>query len=133
MLGVQVKTLYNSAYVARKVDISLRREILTFSHHKLVAALDPYWQSYWLDQAERHQWSKRNMKMMMDQYPNGLPDGGVAPPPLPALVDPAQKFDRALDDFLARITKIQGRMGKSSRKEMAKKLREIANRLDGTE
>ncbi|GEM_PF-4493274 len=133
MIGIQVKTLHNWMYVARKVHISRRREVLTFSHHSLVASSEPDWQNYWLEQAARHQWSKRNMNDMMRQYPNGLPAGGVPPPTLPALVDPLERFDRVLDDFIAKIAKFQSRAGKLNRKQMAAKLREFADRLDGGE
>lgn len=41
LMGKEEKTLYDLAYVARKVQFSVRTEKLTFTHHKLVAALTP--------------------------------------------------------------------------------------------
>jgi len=134
ILGVETKTLYNRASVARKVDISRRREDLSFSHHALVAALPPEWQNYWLGQAIHQGWSRRTMENAIKQYPNGLPeDAALATVPiaaLPAPKDPLEKFDRVLDQFMDRVTKIQRGAGQSSRTQMAQKLREIADRLE---
>jgi ssDNA-binding Zn-finger/Zn-ribbon topoisomerase 1 len=49
--GHDTHSLENMVYVASHVDISLRRENLSWSHHFLVAALDPEQQEYWLDRA----------------------------------------------------------------------------------
>ena len=50
-LGLQVKTLYDYRYVARHVDFSVRTELLSFGHHKLVAQLEPSLQRRWLKRA----------------------------------------------------------------------------------
>ena len=50
-LGLQVKTLYDYRYVARHVDFSVRTELLSFGHHKLVAQLVPALQRRWLELA----------------------------------------------------------------------------------
>jgi len=47
------KTLRNFKYVASKVEMSLRRDILDWHHHALVASLNPKKQQYWLDKAEK--------------------------------------------------------------------------------
>ena len=47
-LGLQVKTLYDYRYVARHVEFSVRTELLSFGHHKLVAQLEPALQRRWL-------------------------------------------------------------------------------------
>ena len=50
-LGLQVKTLYDYRYVARHVEFSVRTELLSFGHHKLVARLEPCLQRRWLQRA----------------------------------------------------------------------------------
>lgn len=50
-LGFNVKTIYEYAYVSRKVEISIRMENLSFSHHQLVAAMEPEEQEKWLKRA----------------------------------------------------------------------------------
>ena len=50
-IGYDVKTLYDYRYVARNVDFSVRTEILSFGHHKLVAHLETDQQSQWLGKA----------------------------------------------------------------------------------
>lgn len=49
--------LRNYAYVASKVDSALRSADLSWSHHRLVAPLEPDQQRYWLDESLRHGWS----------------------------------------------------------------------------
>lgn len=49
--GYDVKTLRNIAYVARRFDLSRRRDKLTWSHHAEVAVLEPHEQDRWLDRA----------------------------------------------------------------------------------
>jgi hypothetical protein len=52
--GYDPHSLENMVYVAGRFDISLRRENLSWSHHFLVAALEPDARSYWLDFATTH-------------------------------------------------------------------------------
>jgi hypothetical protein len=49
--GYDVRSLANMASIAASFDISRRRENLTWSHHAVVAALDPEEQDRWLDRA----------------------------------------------------------------------------------
>ncbi len=49
--GYDVKTLRNIAYVARRFDLSRRRDKLTWSHHAEVAVLESPEQDRWLDRA----------------------------------------------------------------------------------
>lgn len=49
--GYDVKTLRNIAYVAEQVDVSRRRDNLTWSHHAEVCALESEDQDRWLDLA----------------------------------------------------------------------------------
>lgn len=44
-------TLANMAYVCSRVDIYRRRELLSFSHHQVVAPLPPEQQTAWLEKA----------------------------------------------------------------------------------
>lgn len=49
--GYDVKTLRNIVYVAEQVEVSRRRDNLTWSHHAEVCALGPEEQDKWLDLA----------------------------------------------------------------------------------
>ena len=55
--GYAIPTLYDYAYVAANVQFSVRTENLSFGHHKLIAALSPEDQRYWLEQAAAGGWS----------------------------------------------------------------------------
>lgn len=50
--GLAYQTLANAAWVAGSVDVSRRRETLSFGHHAEVAALPAAEQVAWLDKAE---------------------------------------------------------------------------------
>jgi hypothetical protein len=49
--GYDVHSLRNIAYVAGRVEVSRRRDNLTWSHHAEVCSLDPVGQDKWLDLA----------------------------------------------------------------------------------
>lgn len=55
-------TLANAGYVAGSIETSRRREVLTFSHHQEVASLPTHEQDYWLDEAERGEWTRNELR-----------------------------------------------------------------------
>jgi hypothetical protein len=60
--GLSYQTLANCAYVAGAVEVSRRRENLSFSHHAEVAALEPEKQEVWLDTAESKDWTRSDLR-----------------------------------------------------------------------
>jgi hypothetical protein len=60
--GYDVQTLMNMVYVASRVDISQRRESLSWSHHAEVAALPPEERDRWLNVAEAERLSVRCLR-----------------------------------------------------------------------
>lgn len=60
--GFGYQTLRNYAWVARRFDVSRRRDGLSFAHHSEVAALPEDEQDTWLDRAERHGWSRNELR-----------------------------------------------------------------------
>lgn len=73
--GYNAKTLRNFAWVAWNVDSSLRRDTLSFEHHKIVAHLSPDAQEHFLSQAAAGNWSTRRLQ------------NEIAPPTLPSKND----------------------------------------------
>lgn len=62
--GYDRHSLENMAYVASRFDdISLRRENLSWSHHLLVAALEPDEQACWLDMATERRMSVNDLRI----------------------------------------------------------------------
>lgn len=55
-------TLSNAGYVAGAIETSRRREVLSFAHHQEVAALPSDEQDYWLDEAERGEWTRNELR-----------------------------------------------------------------------
>lgn len=84
IVGKSIKTLYNWTSIGNQVEISRRRERLTFTHHAVVASLTPEWQTYWLQWAEVKGWKTRQLEMMIQQHPEGIPEGAEPSPALPS-------------------------------------------------
>lgn len=62
LTGLDVQTLMNIAWVCSRIEASRRREILSFTHHAEVAALESVDQDRWLDRAERERMSTRALR-----------------------------------------------------------------------
>jgi hypothetical protein len=56
------QSLHDLVYVARHVSPERRRESLSFSHHREVAALDGEEQRRWLEAAARGRWSTKQLR-----------------------------------------------------------------------
>jgi hypothetical protein len=59
------QTLRNYAWVARRFDVSRRRDTLSFQHHAEVAALPEPEQDLWLQRAERSRWSRNELRRQL--------------------------------------------------------------------
>jgi len=60
--SLDYQTLRNYAWVARKFVYSRRRDKLSFQHHAEVASLSPEQQDFWLDECERLNWSRNELR-----------------------------------------------------------------------
>lgn len=70
-LEVPVKTLYEWSGVARNVQISLRHENLSISHHMEVQSLSAEWQKYLLDEAQGRKLSVRQLRQVVTLLNSG--------------------------------------------------------------
>jgi hypothetical protein len=61
--GYDVASLRNMASVASRFDVSLRNDKLTWSHHVLLAPLEPDEQRYWLDRARQERLSVNDLRI----------------------------------------------------------------------
>ncbi len=61
--GYDVQTLRNIAYVAGQIEVSRRRDNLTWSHHAEVCALDEDEQEQWLDLAAEKRMSVADLRI----------------------------------------------------------------------
>ena len=85
--GLDYQTLRNYAWVARRFELSRRRDTLSFGHHAEVAALPGPEQDFWLRKAEEFGWSTMRMRAevrsSLDERglgPAGLVSGGTNRP-----------------------------------------------------
>jgi hypothetical protein len=82
-VGLDYQTIRNYAWVARRFELSRRRDTLSFQHHAEVAALPPAEQDYWLDRAEDRDWSRNRLREELRRTRNagmeGAPRGTVLP------------------------------------------------------
>lgn len=70
------EALRKCAYVSSHVPVGNRFPDLSWTHHLIVAPLDPGQQRYWLAEALRHGWSKRELEQQIAER-----RGTVARPP----------------------------------------------------
>jgi hypothetical protein len=61
--GYDVASLRNMAWVASQFDLSLRSDKLTWSHHVLLAPLEPDEQRHWLDHASEERLSVADLRL----------------------------------------------------------------------
>jgi hypothetical protein len=59
------KTLRNYAWVARRFELSRRRDTLSFQHHAEVAALQEPEQDLWLSRAEAAHWTRNELRRQL--------------------------------------------------------------------
>lgn len=64
--GYSYQALADAAYVCRNIDASLRREILTFSHHREVAKLEAGDQAMYLDIAEEEKLTTKELRKLIN-------------------------------------------------------------------
>jgi hypothetical protein len=84
--GPSFKTLANHASVCRKFETSRRREVLSFTHHQAVAALEPAVADQLLDLAQKRKWSAHVLRDRVAEItrPAASPPSPPAASPLPA-------------------------------------------------
>lgn len=70
--GYDVASLRNMAWVASRFDLSLRNDKLTWSHHVLLAPLEPDEQERWLRRASEERLSVADLRLEL----RALRDGG---------------------------------------------------------
>jgi hypothetical protein len=61
--GYDVASLRNMAWVASRFDLSLRSDKLTWSHHVLLAPLEPDRQRHWLERATEERLSVADLRL----------------------------------------------------------------------
>jgi N6-adenosine-specific RNA methylase IME4 len=69
--GRAFQTLADAGWVARKFETSRRREILSWSHHREVAALPEDDAERLLDEAEREDWSRKELRAAVSRMKTG--------------------------------------------------------------
>lgn len=60
--SLSYQTLRNYTWVARRFPLARRRQVLSFSHHLEVVALEQPEQDYWLRKAEELTWSRNRLR-----------------------------------------------------------------------
>lgn len=82
---MSVKTLRNLAYVASRFDPSRRRDDVSWSHHAVLAGLDPSSQDLWLGQVAAAHLTVRGLRVaLMSPSRESEPAAQTASqPPLP--------------------------------------------------
>jgi hypothetical protein len=69
--GYDPKSLRNMRYVSSRFELSLRRDNLTWSHHALLAGLDPEEHEFWLDRATADKLSVDDLRIELRSAQRG--------------------------------------------------------------
>jgi hypothetical protein len=93
MTGFDYKTLRNYAWVARKFEVSRRRDTLSFQHHAEVASLPEPVQDLWLSRAERMRWSRNELRRQLATARNDG-DGSRAPTSVVVRIEIAEQREQ---------------------------------------
>ena len=72
--GMSVDRLNNYKWIANKIDVAQRREDLSWSHHRAVAAFDPELQADWLERAIENGWSVNELWREIHAFNNAILD-----------------------------------------------------------
>lgn len=112
-LGFDETTLRTYVYVATNVQMSLRNDNLSWSHHKAIAHLYVEDQDYWLGLAAQHRWSVVELRRRIA----GQPDR-----------DPASLLDKTLN-YTQRLELKAAKMTRGQRLELADEFERMAGRL----
>jgi hypothetical protein len=79
--GYDRATLRNMAWIAERVDKSVRNEKLSWDHHVVVSSLAPEEQKHWLERAEQEKLTVADLKLQLRahrQGDRGRPDAEVS-------------------------------------------------------
>jgi hypothetical protein len=108
LTGLEYQTLRNYAVIARRFDLSRRRDSLSFQHHAEVCALTDDDQDFWLDLAAERRWSKNELRRRVRAAGAGRNEGAPSPT-LHLVLEPkrderwrraAERVDCALEDWV---------------------------------
>ena len=72
--GMSVDRLNNYKWIANKIDVAQRRDDLSWSHHRAVAAFDPELQADWLERAFTNGWSVNELWREIHSFNNAVLD-----------------------------------------------------------
>jgi len=72
------QTFKDAGWVAGRIERSRRRDLLSWSHHKEVAALEPKNQDRFLDLAIKKNWSRNELRREVSDYSRGVVRKGLS-------------------------------------------------------
>jgi len=113
--GYDIQTVYDYAYVAGKIEVSIRNRNLSFSHHRVVANKTVDEQVYWLEQAALKNWTVQEMK------------AAINPPTLSDKNDRVGLFQRKTYSIIKRNT---AGAEQGERMQMAALMRQWADEIE---
>jgi hypothetical protein len=120
--GFEEQTLKNYKWVCSRVEKSLRKDNLTFSHHALVAPCQPDEQKQWLTLAANNHWTVAQLREAMHE---GEDQGDVDDEgdDLGEVIATVQEFLDGLEDNARRLAALHG---------IERKLKALEKKYGGT-
>jgi hypothetical protein len=93
-VGLDYQTVRNYAWVARRFEMSRRRDTLSFQHHAEVASLPPEEQDHWLDRAEDLGWSRNRLRQEIRESRRAETGSAPATSAFPRIVVTPDRIER---------------------------------------
>lgn len=114
--ALSYQTLRNYAWVARRFEMSRRRDNLTFGHHAETAALEMHEQDYWLRKTEELGWSRNDLRRelrasLRERGETSRADGDLASKGRDASASRDQLLLELTLDQVERFTRIANALG----------------------
>ena len=91
--GLEYQTLRNYAWVARAYEMRRRHSALSFQHHAELASLTAAEQDMWLDRAEKHGWSRNQLRKNVRES-RGISGGDTGRSVLPAICTTGERLEQ---------------------------------------
>lgn len=115
MTGKSEQRVKNYQWVASRFETSRRRDLLSYTHHELVAAMPMPEQEEWLDYAVAERLSSKDLQRLLRE--RNQPDEG-------------EQFQSRLHHLSLRVMKFAADLNPSRRREFAAQLRQMADEIE---
>lgn len=100
LTGSKIEALKQYKWVAGRIPLHMRRQALSWTHHRLVAKMGEYDQAGWLYTAEQEGWTSAELKRAIaDELTEDLTEPATIPSKLTKDATPEEAYDWVTETF----------------------------------